>query len=162
MNKLVTAGVIVLALAAGAGAMFGVMRFLPMGGAAIHAQDTAKSTEDSAHPKPIFFADLSSIVVSVPPQTGAPATSYVQIGLQFSTHDERALESFNTLQPIIKSQVINLLMSETSTALQNLTTRTELIQNSLDAVNDVLAKNAGAGSDKPFDAAYITNLVVQD
>ncbi len=73
----------------------------------------------------------------------------------------RALDSFNTLQPIIKSQVINLLMNETSAALQDPTTRAELIQNCLDVVNDVLAKNAG-DSDKPFDAAYITNLVVQD
>jgi hypothetical protein len=52
-------------------------------------------------------------------------------------------------------------MNETSAALQNPTTRAELIQNSLDVVNDVLAKNAG-DSNKPFDAAYITNLVVQD
>ena len=121
MNKLVTACVIILAIAAGAGAMFGVMHFLPMGGAA-HAHDTAK-TDRHAHPKPIFFADLSDIVVSIPPQAGAPATSYVQIGMQFSTYDQRALESFTTFQPIIKSQVINLLMSETSAALQNPTTR---------------------------------------
>ncbi|HTJ90741.1 MAG TPA: flagellar basal body-associated FliL family protein [Acidocella sp.] len=157
MNKLVTAGVIVLAIAIGAGATFGVMHFLQTHGAA-HARDTAKTE----HPKPIYFADLSSIVVSVPPQAGAPATSYVQIGMQFATHDERALESFNTLQPIIKSQVINLLMNETSAALQNPTTRAELIQNSLNVANAVLAKDAGKAGDNPFDAAYITNLVVQD
>jgi flagellar basal body-associated protein FliL len=160
MNKLVTAGVIVLAIAIGAGATFGVMHFLQTHGAA-HAHETAK-TGDDAHPKPIYFADLSSIVVSVPPQAGAPATSYVQIGMQFATHNERALESFNALQPIIKSQVINLLMSETSAALQNPTTRAELIQNSLNIANEVLAKDAGKAGDNPFDAAYITNLVVQD
>jgi flagellar basal body-associated protein FliL len=158
MNKLVTAGVIVLAIAIGAGATFGVMHFLQTSGAA-HAHGTAK---DNAHPKPIYFADLSSIVVSVPPQAGAPATSYVQIGMQFATHDKQALESFNTLQPIIKSQVINLLMNETSAALQNPTTRAELIQNSLNVANEVLAKDAGKAGDNPFDAAYITNLVVQD
>jgi flagellar basal body-associated protein FliL len=160
MNKLVTAGVIVLAIAIGAGATFGVMHFLQMRGAA-HAHDTAKTGGD-AHPKPIYFADLSSIVVSIPPQTGASATSYVQIGMQFATHDERALESFNTLQPIIKSQVINLLMNETSAALQNPATRNELIQSSLDIANQVLAKDSGKTGEKPFDAAYITNLVVQD
>ena len=42
------------------------------------------------------------------------------------------------------------------------TTRAELIQNSLNAVNDVLAKDAGDSGDKPFDAAYVTNFVVQD
>jgi flagellar basal body-associated protein FliL len=160
MNKLVTAGVIVLAIAIGAGATFGVMHFLQTGGAA-HAHDAA-NTKDDAHPKPIYFADLSSIVVSIPPQAGAPATSYVQIGMQFATHDKQALESFNTLQPIIKSQVINLLMNETSAALQNPATRAELIQNSLDVANAALAKNAGKADDKPFDAAYITNFVVQD
>ena len=74
----------------------------------------------------------------------------------------RPWQSFNTLQPIIKSQIISLLMSETSSALQNPTTRAQLIQSSLDAANSVLAKNAGKPDDKPFDAAYITNLVVQD
>jgi flagellar basal body-associated protein FliL len=160
MNKLVTAGIIVLAIAIGAGATFGVMHFLQPGSPA-HAHDgTAKA--DAAHPKPILFADLSDIVVSIPPQAGAPATSYVQIGMQFSTHDEKAVESFTTLQPIIKSQVINLLMSETSATLQNPTTRSELIQNCLNVANSVLVQNPGNGTGKPFEAAYITNLVVQD
>jgi flagellar basal body-associated protein FliL len=162
MNKLVTAGVIILAIAVGCGATFGVMHFMQMGGGAAHAHEATAKTADDAHPKPIYFADLSGIVVSIPPQAGAPATSYVQIGLQFSTHDQKALESFNTLQPIIQSQIISLLMSETSSALQNPTTRAQLIQGSLDAANGVLAKNSGNPDDKPFDAAYITNLVVQD
>ena len=160
MNKLVTAGAIILAIAIGAGATFGVMHFLQMGSTA-HAHDTAAKPDDNAHPKPIFFADLANIVVSIPPQAGAPATSYVQIGMQFSTHDQKAVDSFNTLEPIIQSQVINLLMSETSSALQTPAARAELIQDSLNVANDVLAKNAG-NSDKPFEAAYITNLVVQD
>jgi flagellar basal body-associated protein FliL len=161
MNKLVMAGVIVLALVAGGGAVFGVMHFLQMGNAN-HAHSGAAKTNDSAHPKPILFADLSDIVVSIPPQAGAPATSYVQIGMQFSTHDEQAVESFTALQPIIKSQVINLLMSETSAALQNPTTRNQLIQDCLNAANSVLAQNSGNSGGKPFDAVYITNLVVQD
>ncbi|HEY1858056.1 flagellar basal body-associated FliL family protein [Acidocella sp.] len=160
MNKFVTAGIVVVAIAIGAGAMFGAMRFLPMNRAA-HAQSTA-TTADPAHPKAIFFADLSGIVVSVPPQAGAPATSYVQIGMQFATYDERAVASFTTFQPIIKSAVINLLMSETSAALQDPTTRAALIQNCLDAANSVLAKDAGDRTDKPFTAAYITDFVVQD
>lgn len=160
MNKLVTAGIIVVALAAGAGAMFGVMHFMQMNSAA-HAHDAMKP-KDSAHPKPILFADLSDIVVSIPPQVGAPATSYVQIGLQFSTHDEQALADFTTLQPIIKAQVINLLMNETSASLQNPVARNTLIQNCLIVANSVLAQNGGNSSAKPFDAAYITNFVVQD
>jgi flagellar basal body-associated protein FliL len=161
MNKLVMACVIILAIVAGAGVMLGVMHFLPMGGAD-HAEAMAK-TDNSAHPQSIFFAELPDVVVSIPPQAGAPATSYVQIGMQFSTHDHRAVDSFTTLQPIIKSQVINLLMSETSAALQDPATRALLVQNCLNIANGVLAKNAGGKStDKPFDAAYITNLVVQD
>ena len=159
MNKFVTAGIVVVAIAAGAGAMFGAMHFLSMNRPA-EAHSTPTRT-DPAHPKPIFFADLSDIVVSVPPQAGAPATSYVQIGMQFSTYDQRALANFTTFQPIIKSEVINLLMSETSAALQDPTTRAVLIQNCLDAANSVLAKDAGS-TDKPFTAAYITNFVVQD
>jgi flagellar basal body-associated protein FliL len=159
MNKLVTAGVIVLALVGGGGAVFGVMHFLQMGNANHAHSDAAKT---NAHPKPILFADLSDIVVSIPPQAGAPATSYVQIGMQFSTRDEKAVESFTALQPIIKAQVINLLMSETSAALQNPTTRNQLIQDCLNAANSVLAQNSGNSGGKPFDAVYITNLVVQD
>ncbi len=158
MNKLVLAGGIVLAIVAGAGGMFGAMRFLPHGdGASAHAAATAK-----AHPKPILFADLSDIVVSIPPQAGAPASSYVQFGVQFSTYDQAAVASFTTLLPIIKSQIINLLMSETGAALQDPAARNTLIQNCLDIANSVLAKNGASSTAKPFTAAYVTNLVVQD
>jgi flagellar basal body-associated protein FliL len=160
MNKLVMAGVIVLALAIGAGGMFGVMHFLSTSAAA-HAHETAKS-DAHAHPKAIYFAELPDIVVSIPPQTGADATSYVQISLQFSTHDPRAVDSFNALLPIIKSQVISLLMNETGATLQNPAARAELLQNSLNAANAVLVKNADDTNGKPFDAAYVTNFVVQD
>ena len=160
MNKFVTAGLIVLAIVIGGGAMFGVMHFFLQPGSAAHTHDTAKA--DNAHPKPLLFADLSDIVVSIPPQSGAPATSYVQIAMQFSTHDEKAVESFAALQPIIKSQVIDLLMSETSATLQNPATRNELIKNCLNVANTVLVQNPGNGTGKPFEAAYITNLVVQD
>jgi flagellar basal body-associated protein FliL len=160
MNKLVMACVIILAIVAGAGVMLGVMHFLPMGGAD-HAQAAGK-TDKSAHPPSIFFADLPDIVVSIPPQAGAPATSYVQIGMQFSTYDHHAVDSFTTFEPIIKSQVINLLMNETSAALQDPATRALLVQNCLNIANSVLAKNAGESTGKLFTAAYITNLVVQD
>ncbi len=164
---LVIVGAVVLAAGAGIAGTLGMQKFLPHGiGGAVSSIASAgpgakKAAPAPAKPQPLFFADLSDVVVSIPPQTGAPATSYVEFGIQFATHDQNAVTSFGTFQPIVKSEIINLLMNETSSALQDPQVRSGLIQNCLDIANGVMVKNTNSTT-PPFTAAYITNLVVQD
>jgi len=113
-------------------------------------------------PKPIVFAAITDIVVSVPPDDGDPPSAYVQFAVQFATTDPNAVTSFTALEPIVKSQIISLLLNETGKSLQDPATRASLTKNCLDISNHVLTQNAGYTPPNPFTAAYITNLVVQD
>jgi flagellar basal body-associated protein FliL len=149
------AGTAAIAAGVGAGGMFGFLHFKP------HKAGVVTAMAVPATPKPVYFADLSDVTVSIPPDTGQPATSYLEFGIQFSTTDQSALTTFDELQPIIKSDIINLLMNETSHGLQDPQTRADLIKSCLDISNTVLARNANY-TPPPFGAAYITNLVVQD
>jgi flagellar basal body-associated protein FliL len=158
MRKLLLiAGGIVLALAACVGATIGIMKFVYPA-----AIGEAAATPVKVAAKPLFFASIDDVTVSVPPDSGDPATSYVEFGMQFATHDQHALETFSRLQPIIKADIINILMSETTQSLQDANARAALIQSCLKVANDVLSKEASYTPANPFTAGYITNLVVQD
>lgn len=135
-----------------------------VGGAVVflhHGSKTA-AAKPVAPPKPIVFAELDNVVVSIPADVGQPATSYVQFGIQFATTDPDAVTAFTSLLPIVKADVINLMMNETQKTLQDPATRSKLAANCLAAANEVLEKSAGFKPMNPFTAAYITNLVVQD
>jgi flagellar basal body-associated protein FliL len=152
-----TGGIVLAAAALGAGGMYAAQYVLPH-----PALNAAAAAPVKAPPKPIVFADISDIMVSIPPTAGAPATSYLQFAVQFATTDPNALVVFAQLQPIIKADIINLLMNETGSSLQDPQTRTDLMKNCLDISNDVLDQKANYAPPSPFTAAYITNLVVQD
>jgi flagellar basal body-associated protein FliL len=146
-----------VAMAMSVGGTLGAMQYLH------HAGNVTSSTEVmKPKPKAVYFATLSDITVSIPPESGTAATSYVEFSVQLSTNDQSALVTFEELQPIIKSSVITLLMNETSQTLQDPQTRVDLAKGCLHIANDVLDRNASFTPSKPFTAAYITNLVVQD
>ena|SRR5271157_2431364 len=113
-------------------------------------------------PKPIYFAQLADVIVSVPADSNGPADSYIDITLQFSTFDQNAVTTFTNLQPIIKAQVINLMMSQTSKSITDPTTHDSLSKQCLAIANQVLNTSANYTPPNPFTAAYITNLVEQD
>jgi flagellar basal body-associated protein FliL len=113
-------------------------------------------------PKPIYFAQLGDIVVTVPADTNDPTSTYVQITLQFSSFDTNAVNGFDNLQPIIKSQMIALLMSKTAKELMDPATHDALSKSCLTIANQVLNKAANYTPPNPFTAAYITNLVEQN
>lgn len=119
LKILLIAGAILLALVAGVGGTFGVMQMSHHGPAAVAmASPVAPLPPPKPVAKPLYFATLSDITVSIPPQAGAAATSYVDFSVQMSTYDEGALVVFEELQPIIKAAIITLLMNETSQTLQ--------------------------------------------
>jgi flagellar basal body-associated protein FliL len=151
---LIAAGAVVL-LGGGIG---GTVAFLTMGH---HAGGPAKAAPPP--PKPIYFAQLGDVVVSVPADgSDGAATTYVQITLQFSTFDQNAVTTFTNLQPIIKAQIINLLMAQTAKALVDPNTHAALAKDCLDISNQVLDASANYTPPNPFTAAYITNLVEQN
>jgi flagellar basal body-associated protein FliL len=148
---------VVLALLLGIGGTFGVMHFLMPAPKA----DASKPAPPPP-PKPIFFAEIPDVVVSIPPEAGQPASSYVQLGVQFSTYDEKALTTFAELQPIIKASIINLMLNETSAGLQTPAGRADIVKNCQNIANTVMNNSANYTPANPFFGAYITNLVIQD
>ncbi len=136
-----------------------------IGGAVIflhHGKSKTADVKQVVPPKPLLFAELDNVVVSIPADVGQPATSYVQFGIQFATTDPDAVTAFTSLLPIVKADVINLVMNETQKTLQDPATRTKLAANCLAISNQVIEKNTDLKPANPFTAAYITNLVVQD
>jgi len=152
---MITGAVAVLALGGVIGGALYALGILP------HRADIASKPAPTP-PKPILFAELSDVVVSVPDDAGDPPSALVQFAVQFSTTDPNALASFSALQPIIKSDIISLLMGETGKSLEDPVTRAALAKNCLDISNNVLTRSADYTPANPFSAAYITNLVVQD
>ncbi len=149
--------IVILAIAAGVGGTLGVTDYMHHPNATVASGQAPKPL-----PRPVYFATLTDVTVSIPPQAGAAATSYVDFSVQLSTYDQNALVTFEELQPIIKAAVITLLMNETSQSLQDPQTRVDLTKSCLHIANDVLDRNASYSPSNPFGSAYITNLVVQD
>ncbi len=123
---------------------------------------TATAAHKPPPPKPIYFAQLADIVITVPADTDDSTSTYVQITLQFSSFDPNAVTDFNNLEPIIKSQIITLLMTKTAKSLMDPSSHDDLTKTCLAIANQVLNKSANYTPPNPFTAGYITNLVEQN
>jgi flagellar basal body-associated protein FliL len=148
---LIAAGAVVV-LGGGIGATFAFLS-LHHPSAAVHKPPP---------PKPIYFAELADLVINVPADSNDSTSTYVQITLQFSSFDTNAVTSFDNLEPIIKSQIINLLMTKTAKSLMDPGTHDALSNACLGIANQVLDRAADYTPPNPFTAAYITNLVEQN
>ncbi len=155
-TTLLIGGAVIIALALGIGGTFVYMTRIGHGSASAATLQPKPSA-----PAPIYFAEVSDIVVSIPDTAGDPPSSFVQFGIQFQTTDADAVTDFNTLEPIIKSQIMELLMQQTGSTLQNAATRSDIETKSLALVNAAL-QTRDYVQKSPFSAAYITSLVVQD
>lgn len=151
-----------IALIAGGGGAFGVMKFMGGGARGPAPAPVAKVEPKKEEVKKLLFASLSDVTVTVPPQPGAAATSYVNFSIKFSTEQQSALLVFEELQPIIKAAIITRLMNETSQSLQDQRSRVDLTKSALTIVNTVMSRDGNYSPPNPFAAAFITNLVTQD
>jgi flagellar basal body-associated protein FliL len=149
-----TVVIVILAVVIGAGGALGGTQLLS------NLRSSAQAATIHKVP-PTYFAQLDDIVVSLPPQTGQPATSYVNFGIQFATHDPNAVTAFGALQPIVRSKILSVLMAQTAQGLQDQATRGDIVLQCLDIANTVVEKNANFIT-TPFAGGYITDLVVQD
>lgn len=141
-----------------------VLLALGGGGAYAYLTLTAKPGKHAASPpkpSPIFFAQLADLVVSIPDQAGDPPADFVDVTLQFQTGKEDQLANFSTIEPIIRSQLIGILMRQSAKTLSDPAVRQQIEQQSLEVVNAALQSRHYAQT-APFTAAFITNLVVQD
>lgn len=127
-----------------------------------HHGGTAAAHKAPPPPKPIYFAEMADMVVTVPADTNDSTSTFVQITLQFSTFDTNAVTAFGNLQPIIKARVITLLMGKTAKWLMDPSTHDALSKSCLDVANKVLDQTANYTPPNPFTAVYITNLVEQN
>ncbi|MDE2458769.1 MAG: flagellar basal body-associated FliL family protein [Rhodospirillales bacterium] len=152
MKKIIIAGVAVLVLLGGAGGTF----------AYLHLHHHAGPPKPPP-PKPILFAELDSLVVSVPADSsGQSGQAYVQFSVEFASTNPAALTSFDALLPIIKAKTIDLLMTQNAKQLMDPSTHAALAKNCLAIANQVLGVSAAFTPPNPFTAAYITNIVEQD
>lgn len=126
----------------------------------IYSHTGSKHTEKL---KPILFAQIKNLVVSVPQNSESPSNQvYVELSVQFATTDQKAISSFNNLLPIIQAKIISMLMEKQAVQLMDPKTHQDLSKNLLFIANEVLEKNDGFSMGGPFSAAYITNIVEQD
>jgi flagellar FliL protein len=151
--------IIIIALAA--------LLILGGGGAAAYMfllapKSKTAATHKPPPPKPLLFAEMPDLVASIPPDTGEPVSSYIQISIQFATTDPAATLAFTGIAPIIKSDIIALLLAQTGKTVSDPVARAALVAASLQAVNTALTQSAGYTGHPGFTAAYITNLVVQN
>ncbi len=158
---------VVLAVAAGIGGTLGVEHFIfhtdILGGAtATHSGGTGKEkAKPPAPPKPDLFATLDNVIASIPDEAGDPPSSYLVFAIQFVTTDQKYIDDFNEVQPMIRAKVLSLLMAENGTTIRDPKVEAKLSSDALDAVNQIiieqkLAKTPG------FTKALITNLVTQN
>jgi flagellar protein FliL len=153
MKKIIIGAVVALLLLGGGGG--GALAYLHMR----HHAGPPKPPP----PKPILFAELDNLVVSVPvDSSGQSGQAYVQFAIEFASTNPAAVTSFNALQPIIKAYTINLLMTQNAKQLMDPSTHAALAKNCLSIANQVLNKSAEFSPASPFTAAYITNIVEQD
>lgn len=128
-------------------------------------------TVESVVIEPILFAQIDNLVVSVQQTQGnntdsdggetSPNPVFVEISIQFSTNNQKAVDDFNALLPIIQSQIVNFLMKETSDQIMNPNLHDKLCSSLLSIANKALNKNQDFKPENPFLQAYITNIVQQ-
>jgi flagellar basal body-associated protein FliL len=155
MKKLIIIGVAIVLVLGGGGAAAYIFMLAP------HSKTTT-GKPPPPKPKPLLFAEISDLVASIPPDTGQPVSSYMSMTIQFSTTDPAAQAAFGDIAPIIKAQIIDLMLGETGKTVSDPAARQALLAASLKAVNQALTQNTGFTPANPFTAAYITNLVVQN
>lgn len=150
-----------------AAASVAVVALLCGGGAAYYFlfmhHDKGTKTVKIEKPKPILFAELSNLVVSVPKSASDSSDQvYVQMSVQFATTNPQAPVAFSTMLPIIQAKMLTLLMQQKADQLMNPQNHVALSKSLLSIVNQVLDESAGFTPSNPFSAAYITNIVEQD
>ncbi len=151
---LVIVGLVCLILGIG-----GTLVFVKLtGGSDIALAGAQVRTSPKPAPKKLFFATLTDMTVSIAPQAGVQASSFVN----FSTHNHAAVVTFSEIEPIIKAALITRVMNETTDSLQYQKARAELTQGFLTIVNNLMQQDGGSAESTPFTAAYITNLLTQD
>ncbi len=162
-------GIGVLALAMLAGDGLAVMQWMergtspPASGAAGGSAGTrpASPHEDPAPLKPLYLAELPKFV-AVLTTDGSGDSTYAEIAITFSSYDQRAVEKFQDVLPIIQAAIVADVMQDGSAlATGDETARTTMTHQALLAVNRIIDKTAPALGTAAFANAYLTDFLIQ-
>lgn len=161
MRKLLVIGGALLLVGTGAGGGLAYYKLWD------HRDGHAVASKPSL-PKPVFFASLNDVIVSVPATTPSsdddgdpPSQAFVQFGIEFQTEDATQVTNFSTVEPVIKSGVMQLLEQQNGQSINVPSTQVGIEKGCLALVNSIL-QSRHYSQKAPFNAAYITSLVVQD
>ncbi|HUC18848.1 MAG TPA: hypothetical protein VMA37_14300 [Acetobacteraceae bacterium] len=112
-------------------------------------------------PRHIYLASLPKFV-AVLSTDGAGDSTYAEIALTFSTYDQRAVEAFGNVLPIVQAAVISEVMQNgSSLATGDEAARTAMTHQALLAVNSVIGKTTPALGVSAFTSAYLTDFLIQ-
>ncbi len=124
------------------------------------------SLSKQAPEKPPFigYADLNNIIVNVPDVAGDSPSDYVQVDIQFSAHDQKLIDKFSSVEPIMRSSVLQEIMKSNASQLDDQSYREDLKKNCLNIVNNEMKTALGANfkGQQLFYGAYITALTIED
>lgn len=146
--------IVVVVLLAGGGAGYWYFMMRP-------SHTTAQKAKP---PKKKLFVSLKPMVVSVEGQSQfglSSGTTYLQIGFEFETVHQKALQAFNDLRPAIRGKVLTLLLNLSPDVLHQQDVRTKMKQKVLGVVNKTIADNEPDVGKQSFEQVYITNFVTQ-
>jgi flagellar basal body-associated protein FliL len=152
-------GVAALAMLAGDGiAVFLWTRKAPAAPAHAHLATRHESPLPPAH---LYLATLPKFV-AVLTTDGDGNSTYAEIAITFSAYDQRAVDAFGNVVPIIQAAIITEVMQDGSAlSTGDETARKMLTHQALLAVNHIVEKTMPALGAEAFANAYLTDFLIQ-
>lgn len=112
-------------------------------------------------PRHLYLATLPKFV-AVLSTDGAGDSTYAEIALTFSTYDQRAVDAFGNVLPIVQAAIISEVMQNGSAlATGDEAARTAMTHQALLAVNRIIGKTSPALGVSAFASAYLTDFLIQ-
>ena len=106
--------------------------------------------------KPIYYAMEPAFVVNL---NEGPRMHFMQITVQFMSHDQAVIDAVDANQPPLRDALIMLLSHQTGETMRSVQGREDVRKQALNDVRKVLAEVAGVK--KGLDAVYFTDFVIQ-
>jgi flagellar FliL protein len=116
----------------------------------------AAAAEKEGVGKPIYYAMDPALVVNL---NEGQRMHFMQITVQFMSHDQAVIDAIDANQPPIRDALIMLLSHQTGETMRGVQGREEVRKQALSDVRKVLAEVAGVK--KGLDAVYFTDFVIQ-
>ena len=122
---------------------------------------TLAANPTGVHHGKVHFATMPKVIVSLA-RNNPNGASYAQIGLSFSSYNQKAVEAFESVRPIIKAEIISSVMAHADqVATGSQAARKAIIASALADANKVVAQQDAKLGKSPFLGAYLTDFLLQ-